>query len=82
VASLVTAVRSGREKLHYLNAAPISDIAERCINRYDQQRVDALTDLKKARPPTASAMRTAPSSPPRPARRSRSTSSRSATTSA
>jgi DNA-binding transcriptional ArsR family regulator/uncharacterized protein YndB with AHSA1/START domain len=47
-AGLVTAVRRGREKLHYLNAAPISDIAERWISRYDQPRVDALADLKKA----------------------------------
>lgn len=47
-ANLVTTVRRGREKLHYLNAAPISDIAERWINRYDQQRVDALADLKNA----------------------------------
>jgi DNA-binding transcriptional ArsR family regulator/uncharacterized protein YndB with AHSA1/START domain len=47
-AGLVTTVRRGREKLHYLNAAPISDIAERWISRYDQPRVDALADLKKA----------------------------------
>jgi DNA-binding transcriptional ArsR family regulator/uncharacterized protein YndB with AHSA1/START domain len=47
-AGLVTAVRQGREKLHYLNAAPISDIAERWISRYDQPRVDALADLKRA----------------------------------
>jgi DNA-binding transcriptional ArsR family regulator/uncharacterized protein YndB with AHSA1/START domain len=47
-ARLVTTVRRGREKLHYLNAAPISEIAERWISRYDQQRVDALSDLKKA----------------------------------
>ncbi len=47
-ASLVTTVRRGREKLHYLNAAPISDIAERWIGRYDQARVEALADLKKA----------------------------------
>ncbi|MFI5913043.1 ArsR/SmtB family transcription factor [Dactylosporangium sp. NPDC051541] len=47
-AGLVTTVRRGREKLHYLNAAPISDIAERWINRYHRQRVDALADLKKA----------------------------------
>ena len=47
-AGLVTTVRRGREKLHYLNAAPISEIAERWINRYDQQRVDALSDLRKA----------------------------------
>jgi hypothetical protein len=44
----VTTIRSGREKLPDLNAAPISDIAERWINRYNQQRVDALADLKKA----------------------------------
>jgi DNA-binding transcriptional ArsR family regulator/uncharacterized protein YndB with AHSA1/START domain len=47
-AGLVTTVRRGREKLHYLNAAPISDIAERWISRYDQPRVEALADLKRA----------------------------------
>jgi DNA-binding transcriptional ArsR family regulator/uncharacterized protein YndB with AHSA1/START domain len=47
-ANLVTTLRHGREKLHYLNAAPISDIAERWINRYDQERVQALSDLKNA----------------------------------
>jgi uncharacterized protein YndB with AHSA1/START domain/DNA-binding transcriptional ArsR family regulator len=47
-ANLVTAVRRGREKLHYLNAAPINDIAERWIDRYDRDRVDALSDLKHA----------------------------------
>src|SRR5579864_3235987 len=52
-AGLVTTVWRGREKLHYLNAAPISDIAERWINRYDQQRVTALSDLKKALEGTA-----------------------------
>ena len=47
-ANLVTTVRRGREKFHYLNAAPINDIAERWINRYDQPRLHALSDLKKA----------------------------------
>src|SRR5262252_10279196 len=47
-ANLVTTVRRGREKLHYLNAAPINEIAERWINRYEQGRVHALADLKKA----------------------------------
>ncbi len=47
-ANLVTAIRQGREKLHYLNAAPINEIAERWINRYDQDRVRALADLKRA----------------------------------
>jgi uncharacterized protein YndB with AHSA1/START domain/DNA-binding transcriptional ArsR family regulator len=47
-ANLVTTVWRGREKLHYLNPAPINDISERWITRYDQSRVDALADLKHA----------------------------------
>jgi uncharacterized protein YndB with AHSA1/START domain/DNA-binding transcriptional ArsR family regulator len=47
-ANLVTVVWHGREKLHYLNAAPISELAERWISHYDRQRVTALSDLKKA----------------------------------
>ena len=47
-AGVVTTVRRGREKLHYLNAAPINDIAERWIHRYDRSRVEALADLKRA----------------------------------
>src|SRR3984957_8797318 len=47
-ANLVTTVRRGREKYHYLNAAPINEIAERWITRYEQPRVQALADLKRA----------------------------------
>jgi uncharacterized protein YndB with AHSA1/START domain/DNA-binding transcriptional ArsR family regulator len=47
-ANLVTTVRRGREKHHYLNAAPINEIAERWITRYEQGRVEALADLKRA----------------------------------
>jgi DNA-binding transcriptional ArsR family regulator/uncharacterized protein YndB with AHSA1/START domain len=47
-ANLVTTVRRGREKLHYLNAAPINELSERWIDRYDQERVRALADLKRA----------------------------------
>jgi uncharacterized protein YndB with AHSA1/START domain/DNA-binding transcriptional ArsR family regulator len=47
-AGLVTSVRRGREKLHYVNAAPVNEIAERWINRYDQARVEVLADLKRA----------------------------------
>jgi uncharacterized protein YndB with AHSA1/START domain/DNA-binding transcriptional ArsR family regulator len=47
-ANLMTVVWRGREKLHYLNPAPINDISERWINRYEQQRVHALADLKLA----------------------------------
>ncbi|MFH9732641.1 ArsR/SmtB family transcription factor [Streptomyces sp. NPDC017260] len=52
-ANLVTAVRRGREKLHYLNAEPINAIAERWISRYDLERVHALADLKHALENTA-----------------------------
>jgi uncharacterized protein YndB with AHSA1/START domain len=47
-AELITTIRRGREKLHYLNASPINDIADRWIHRYDRERVRALADLKRA----------------------------------
>jgi DNA-binding transcriptional ArsR family regulator len=47
-ASLVTTVRRGREKLHYLNPVPINEIAERWISQYDEARLSALSDLKRA----------------------------------
>ncbi len=47
-AELVTTLRRGRQKLHYLNAAPIGDIADRWIHRYDRARAEALSDLKTA----------------------------------
>ncbi len=46
--NLVTTVWRGREKLHYLNAAPISEISDRWINRYHRRRVSALAGLKRA----------------------------------
>jgi DNA-binding transcriptional ArsR family regulator/uncharacterized protein YndB with AHSA1/START domain len=47
-ANLVTVVRRGRERLHYLNAEPVNAIAERWISRYDRPRIRALADLKTA----------------------------------
>ena len=47
-ANLVTTIWRGREKLHYLNPAPINEISERWIGRYEQRRVHALADLKRA----------------------------------
>jgi DNA-binding transcriptional ArsR family regulator/uncharacterized protein YndB with AHSA1/START domain len=47
-ANLITTVRRGREKQHYLNAAPINEIADRWITRYERDRVHALADLKRA----------------------------------
>jgi uncharacterized protein YndB with AHSA1/START domain len=47
-AGLVTALRRGRERRHYLNAAPVTDIADRWIHSYDRARAEALSDLKTA----------------------------------
>jgi DNA-binding transcriptional ArsR family regulator/uncharacterized protein YndB with AHSA1/START domain len=47
-ANLVTTIRRGREKLHYLNPAPINEVSERWIGHYEQGRVHALADLKRA----------------------------------
>ncbi len=47
-ANLVVTMRRGREKLHYLNPVPINEIAERWINKYDEPRLQALADLKRA----------------------------------
>jgi DNA-binding transcriptional ArsR family regulator len=46
-ADLVVTVRRGREKLHYLNPVPISEIYERWIGKYERHRLRALNDLKK-----------------------------------
>lgn len=47
-AGLVTTARHGREKLHFLNTAPINEIADRWISRYHRERVRALADLKRS----------------------------------
>jgi DNA-binding transcriptional ArsR family regulator/uncharacterized protein YndB with AHSA1/START domain len=47
-AELVTTLRRGRQRLHYLNSAPINDIADRWIHSYDRARAEALSDLKTA----------------------------------
>ena len=45
-ANLVVTRRSGREKLHYLNAVPIRMIHDRWIDKYTEPRVSALLALK------------------------------------
>ena len=47
-ADLVTTVRRGREKLHYLNAAPINAIADRGSAATTGERAAALADLTTA----------------------------------
>ena len=45
-ANLVTTLRRGREKLHYLNPVPIHEIATRWIGKYQLGPLQALADLK------------------------------------
>jgi DNA-binding transcriptional ArsR family regulator len=47
-ANLVVTVKRGREKLHYLNPVPINEIYMRWIGKFEQQRVQALHNLKQA----------------------------------
>ncbi|MFN8555489.1 MAG: helix-turn-helix domain-containing protein [Candidatus Obscuribacterales bacterium] len=47
-ANLVVAVKSGREKLHYLNPVPIQQIYSRWIGKFEQPRLQALENLKQA----------------------------------
>jgi len=46
-ANLVVVTRRGRERLHHLNPAPIAEIADRWIRKYDQPRAGALAALKR-----------------------------------
>lgn len=45
-ANLVTTIRRGREKLHYLNPVPIHEIYERWIEKYERHHLDLLRDPK------------------------------------
>ena len=45
-AGLVVTERSGREKLHFLNAVPIQLIHDRWIDKYTAPHASALADLK------------------------------------
>ncbi|HEX4679419.1 MAG TPA: metalloregulator ArsR/SmtB family transcription factor [Gaiellaceae bacterium] len=45
-AGLVVPQKRGREKLHFLNPIPIRQIHDRWIDKYTEQRVSALLDLK------------------------------------
>jgi uncharacterized protein YndB with AHSA1/START domain/DNA-binding transcriptional ArsR family regulator len=46
-ANLVSSVRRGREKLHYLNPVPIHEIHERWIDKFEHPRLRALGALKR-----------------------------------
>jgi DNA-binding transcriptional ArsR family regulator len=47
-ANLIITRKQGREKLHYLNPAPISEIYVRWIGKFERRKVQALHNLKQA----------------------------------
>ncbi|MFJ9536047.1 ArsR/SmtB family transcription factor [Streptomyces sp. NPDC101225] len=46
-AHLVSTVRRGREKLHYLNPVPLHEIQERWIDKFERPRLSALSAVKR-----------------------------------
>src|ERR1700753_2187069 len=46
-ANLITTIRHGREKLHYLNPVPIHEIGERWIRNFERGKLTALSALKR-----------------------------------
>lgn len=46
-ANLVSTVRRGREKLHFINPVPLHEVYERWVRKFERQRLGLLHDLKK-----------------------------------
>ncbi|AKP57138.1 ArsR family transcriptional regulator [Mycobacteroides abscessus subsp. abscessus] len=46
-ANLISTVRHGREKLHYLNPVPLHEIQERWIDKFERPRLRALSAIKQ-----------------------------------
>ncbi|MGW3288972.1 ArsR/SmtB family transcription factor [Streptomyces sp. NPDC001002] len=46
-ANLVSVVRRGREKLHYLNPVPLHEIQERWIDKFERPRLSVLSAVKR-----------------------------------
>jgi DNA-binding transcriptional ArsR family regulator len=47
-ANLTVVIRRGREKLHYLNPAPLYKVSERWLGKFSQRRLEAFSELKRA----------------------------------
>lgn len=45
-ANLVSTVRRGREKLHFINPVPLHEVYERWVRKFERQRLRLLHDLK------------------------------------
>ena len=46
-ANLVSTVRRGREKLHFINPVPLHEVYERWVRKFERQRLGLLHDLKR-----------------------------------
>lgn len=46
-ANLVSTLRRGREKLHFINPVPIHEVYERWVRKFETQRLSLLHDLKQ-----------------------------------
>ncbi|MGW4485751.1 ArsR/SmtB family transcription factor [Amycolatopsis sp. NPDC004368] len=46
-ANLVSTVRRGREKLHYLNPVPLHEMQERWVDKFERPRLRALSAVKR-----------------------------------
>ncbi|MDP3523758.1 MAG: metalloregulator ArsR/SmtB family transcription factor [Hoeflea sp.] len=46
-ANLISTVRRGREKLHFINPVPLHEVYERWVRKFETQRLTLLHDLKQ-----------------------------------
>lgn len=47
-ANLISTLRRGREKLHFINPVPLHDVYERWVAKFEKGRLSLLHDLKQA----------------------------------
>lgn len=45
-ANLVSTIKRGREKFHFINPVPIHEVYERWVKKFERQRLDLLHELK------------------------------------
>lgn len=45
-ANLVSTVRRGREKLHFINPVPLHEVYERWVRKFERRRLSLLYDMK------------------------------------
>ena len=46
-ANLISTVKRGREKLHFINPMPLHEVYERWVRKFERQRLSLLHDLKQ-----------------------------------